>query len=372
MAIPDSCRIISADDHINPSPLIYGERLPKEFRDRAPRVERRGEQEVVVFEGKETPVSGLAGAAGARGKDLIELVKSKEKGRKGGFDPAARLEDMDFDGVDAQVLFGSGYGGGIEINSDNRSFRFAMMQVYNDWIAEFCTASPNRLVGIAEIPVWDAKLALEEASRCAKKGVRGVVIPAVPAYPESPPEDRPYTDPIYEELWAGLADLDLPINMHLGTRPITRGLAQQLMIGVSVNKSAMCEPIASFIFSGVLQRHPNLRVVSVESGIGWMAFLVQWMDHVFGRHGEHTKSPLTEPPSFYFHRQIFGTFIEDMVGVRNRDVIGVENIMWSSDYPHINSTWPESRKAIDAHFADVAEDEVRKMVGENAARVYKL
>ncbi|MCP4906514.1 MAG: amidohydrolase [bacterium] len=372
MSLPDPCRIVSADDHITPSPLIYGERLPKEFRDRAPRLESRGDRQVVIFEGSERPVSGLDAAAGARGKDLLELVSSKEKGRRGGFEPGPRIEDMDFDGVDVQVLFGSGYGGGIEINSSDRAFRFAMMQVYNDWLAEYCSAAPSRLVGIAEVPVWDPKLALEEASRCAKKGLRGVVVPAVPAYQESPPEDRPYTDPIYNDLWAGLADLDMPLNMHLGTRPVTRGLAEQLIIGIAVNKSAMCEPIASFIFSGALQRHPNLRVVSVESGIGWMAFFVQWIDHVWGRHREHTKSPLTEPPSFYFHRQVFGTFIEDKVGVRDRDVIGVENIMWSSDYPHINSTWPESRKAIEEHFEGVPDDEVRKMVGENAAKIYKV
>jgi predicted TIM-barrel fold metal-dependent hydrolase len=110
----------------------------------------------------------------------------------------------------------------------------------------------------------------------------------------------------------------------------------------------------------------------VESGIGWMAFLVQWMDATWHKHRHHTQSKLEEPPSFYFHRQVFGTFIDDVVGVRNRDVIGVDNIMWSSDYPHINSSWPRSREYIEKHFSDVPAAERAKMVGGNAARVYGL
>jgi predicted TIM-barrel fold metal-dependent hydrolase len=365
-------RIISADDHVNPPPTMYAERLPRELRDRAPRVERRGDREVLVFEGTERPFNSLSGSAGVDEKNIEVLSKTKEIGRRGGWDPAARIVDMDFDGVDAQVLFGSGDGGGIEIRTENRPLRFAMMQAYNDWLAEHCSVYPKRTVGIAEIPVWDIELAIAEAKRAAKRGLRGVLISAIPAYQESPPEDKPYTDPWYEPLWTVLEELNLPINMHLGTRPLTRGLMGNIMVQVSVNKSMMSEPIASFIFSGVLMRHPGLKVVSVESGIGWMAFLVQWMDATWRKHRHHTGSKLEEPPSFYFHRQVFGTFIDDVVGVRNRDVIGVDNIMWSSDYPHINSSWPRSREYIEKHFADVPPAERAKMVGGNAARVYGL
>jgi predicted TIM-barrel fold metal-dependent hydrolase len=365
-------RIISADDHVNPPATIYSERLPRDLRDRAPRVERRGDREVVVFEGTEKPFSNLQGSAGVDAKSIEVWSKSKKVGRRGGWDPAARIEDMDLDGVDAQVLFGSGDGGGIEIRSENRPLRFAMMQVYNDWLAEHCKAYPKRTVGIAEIPHWDIELAIAEAKRAAKLGLRGVLISAIPAYQDSPPEDKPYTDPYYEPLWSALEELRMPINMHLGTKPLTRGLLGNIMVQVSVNKSMMSEPIASFIFSGVLMRHPELKLVSVESGIGWMAFLVPWMDATWNKHRHHTQSKLEEPPSFYFHRQVFGTFIDDVVGVRNRDIIGVDNIMWSSDYPHINSSWPNSREYIEKHFGDVPEAERAKMVGGNAAHVYGL
>jgi len=365
-------RIISADDHVNPPPTMYAERVPEAWRDRMPRIERRGDRDLLVFEGNERPISLLEGSAGVASKDVQLLAKSKSEGRRGGWDPAARIEDMDFDGVDAQVLFGSGAGGGVALRTLERPLQLVMMRAYNEWLAEFCRACPQRLIGIGEIPIWDLDAALDEARRCAKLGLRGVLIPAVPAYADSPPGDRSYLDPGYERLWSALEDLNLPIHFHLGTRPVSRDVDKNLMVQISVNKTVMCEPIATFIFSGALQRHPKLKLISVESGIGWMAFLLPWMDHVFERHRWHTKSELSEPPSFYFHRQVLGTFIEDVVGVRNRDIIGVENIMWSSDYPHVNSSWPESRVYIEKHFGDVPSEERRMMVGGNAARLYGL
>ncbi|NRA08219.1 MAG: amidohydrolase [Myxococcales bacterium] len=364
--------IISADDHVNPPATMYAERVPEAWRDRMPRVEERDGRDMLVFEGKVTPFTVLEGSAGVASKDVVLLAKSKSDGRKGGWDPDARIEDMDFDGVEAQVLFGSGAGGGVAIRSLDRPMQEVMMRAYNDWIAEFCAAHPKRLLGVAELPIWDLDAAVAEAERGAKQGLCGVLIPAIPAYEDSPPEDLPYLDPHYERLWAALADLNLPVHFHLGTKPVSRGISQNLMVQISVNKTVMCEPIASFIFSGILQRHPNLKLVSVESGIGWMAFLLPWMDHVFDRHRYHTGSELEEPPSFYFHRQVFGTFIDDVVGVRNRDIIGVENILWSSDYPHVNSSWPSSREYIERHFGDVPADERRKMVRDNVLKLYGL
>lgn len=124
------------------------------------------------------------------------------------------------------------------------------------------------------------------------------------------------------------------------------------------------------LFSGVLERHPKLKVVSVESGVGWMAFLVPWMDNVYERHRHWTKLRLPEKPSHYFQRQVRATFIEDPVGVRERRTIGISVIMWSNDYPHSDSTWPHSRKAIDEQFAGVPAADRDAMVYGNAAALY--
>jgi predicted TIM-barrel fold metal-dependent hydrolase len=365
-------KIISGDDHVNPQPTIYAERVPKDWRERMPHVVTKGDTDFLLFEGTEKPFIRLDAVAGEDIKTVEFLSKSKEYGRRGGWEPAPRLEDMDFDAVDGQVLFGSGSGGGVPIRTLERPMQQVMMAAYNDWLAEFCSAAPNRLVGVAELPVWDVAASVAEARRCAKRGMKGVAIPPIAAYPDSPPGDKPYFDESYEPLWNVLEELNMPVHMHLGARSLGRGLEPHIMINVVANKSAMSEPIATFIFGGILQRHPKLKLVSVESGIGWMAFLVPWMDNTFNKHRWHTKSKLTEPPSFYFHRQVYGTFIDDEMGIRNRDIIGVENIMWSSDYPHINSSWPESRAFMDRHFKDCTAEERAKMVGGNAAKLYGI
>lgn len=364
--------VISADDHVNPPPTIYAERVPKDWRDRMPRVVNRNGQDFLAFEGTEKPFFLLDGAAGVDVKDVTLLAKTKSEGRRGGWDPDQRIVDMDFDGVDAQVLFGSGAGGGVAIRTLEKPMQAVMMLAYNDWLAEHCRAYPKRLIGMGELPIWDVEASIAEAKRCAKIGLRGVALPAIPAYPDSPPEDRSYFDPAYEPLWSVLEDLGMHVHMHLGTKALGRDVEKNLMVGITVNKSAMCEPIATFIFGGILMRHPKLKLVSVESGVGWMAFLVPWMDNVFARHRYHTKSPLKELPSVYFRRQVLGTFIDDEIGVRNRDVIGVESIMWSSDYPHVNSSWPQSQESIERHFGNVPADERARMVGGNAAKLYGL
>ncbi len=363
-------RVISADSHVNPLPTIFQEYTPAKFRDRAPRVEQRGDRQVMVFDGRESGATGLSSIAGTKYKDYKIQAKTFDVGRKGGFDPHARVEDMDLDSVDAEVL----YGGTVNLQTDDRDLRVALMQAYNDWLADFCKAYPDRLVGIAEIPTYDTDLAIAEATRIRKNGLRGVLIPAIPGIEGSwsTPADRPYTDSWYDPLWSCLADLEMPAHMHLGARPLTNGLASNLIVSVTCNKAMMMEPIASLIASGALERHPKLKIVSVESGIGWMAFTVPWMDKVWEKHRYWTESPLKETPSFYFHRQVLGTFIEDEVGVRERHVIGVENIMWSTDYPHADSTWPHSQQAIEADFQGVPEDEKRQIIGGNAARLYGL
>jgi len=365
-------KCVSADSHVNPPPTIYADRVPAELKERAPQVAKKDGKEVLRFEGREQKFMSLAGAAGADYAKLKTESDVAQKGHAGGWDPIARIKDMDTDGVDAEVLYGSGDGGGVEMKTTDRELRFAMMQVYNDWLAEYCSPNPARLVGIAEIPFWDINLAISEATRAKKLGLRGVLLPSIPAVDNSDAGDKSYIDPVYEPLWSALEDLEMPINFHLGGKPRTRGLEQMLLVSVTVNKAMMAEPMTSLIFSGVLTNHPKLKLVSVESGIGWMAFIVDWMDHSWERHRYHTNSPLDEKPSEVWRRHIYGTFIEDYVGVRERHTIGVNRIMWSSDYPHINSTWPKSQEYIARHLEDVPEDERRMIIADNCVELYNL
>ena len=366
-------KIISADSHVNPVPTMYAERLPARFRDRAPRLEQRGSSQVMVFEGQDKRFTLLTSAAGKKFEDYEFVGENFEDGRKGGWDPHARIEDMEIDGVDAEVLYGSALGGGSELRAEDPEFHYALMQAYNDWTADFCRAYPDRLVGIADIPFRDLDLAIAEAKRARDNGMRGVLVPAIPAFDGDPPENKPYTDPWYEPLWSALEDLQMPIHFHLGARPLTRGMReQQLIAALSCDKSMMSEPITSFIFSGALDRHPGLRIVSVEGEVGWMAFLVPWMDNMYERHRHWTGAHLPELPSFYFQRQVRGSFINDALGVRERHTIGLDCIMWSSDYPHSDSIWPHSQEWITENLAGVPADERHKIVCGNAVDLYGL
>ncbi len=208
-------RVISADSHVNPLPTMWAERVPARFRERAPRVERRQDAEVVVFEGKEQRFSALSASAGTEATK--QVGSSFEEGRKGGWDAVARIDDQDIDGVDAEVLFG----GTTSLRTEDHELRFALMQAYNDWLGDFVQTVPDRLVGIAEIPIWDLDLAMAEARRAREKGMRGVIIPGIPtlesAFSMSAP-GRPYIDPWYDPLWDLLEDLQMPVHMHLGAR----------------------------------------------------------------------------------------------------------------------------------------------------------
>lgn len=365
---------ISADSHVNPDPAIWRDYLPPALRDKAPQVESREDGQYVTFEGTEQRISLLSDAAGRRDKDMNKAVKDvKKEFKAGGWDPDIRLEDMKRDSVVAEVI----YGGTYTFQTSDLELRLAMTRAYNDWLAKLCRSHPDRLIGIAEIPTWDMELAAKEVFRAKELGHRGVLIPAIPTLegPWSTPADRPYTDPFWEPLWSVLEETEMSANMHLGPKPLTKGLTESsLMSHIVCNKAMMAEPICSVIFSGALQRHPKLKLVSVEGGIGWMAFIVEWMDRVFERHNAWQNSPLTEMPSHYFHQQVFGTFMEDVVGLRERELIGVDNIMWASDYPHSDSTWPHSRKSVEEQMseASVSAEDAYKITFGNAAKLYGI
>ena len=266
---------------------------------------------------------------------------------------------MDLDGVDAEVLYGGG-----PLNTEDLALRGASYTAYNAWLADFCRGAPGRLFGIAYLPMWDIDVAIEETRRAAKAGLRGVLIPTIP-------REKPYDDPTYKRFWKVLEELQLPAHIHTGVRA-PRFDGANFMVYMVMNKIGMCEPISLFIFSGILDRHPGLKLVAVEGGVSWCAWLVHYMDHIWERHRYWTESPIEQPPSYYFHRQVLATFMDDPPGVRERQLIGVGNIMWSSDYPHAETTWPHSREEIERHFAGVAEEEKYRIVCGNALDLYRI
>jgi predicted TIM-barrel fold metal-dependent hydrolase len=351
--------LVSADSHVNPPVTMWAEYLPRALRERAPRIEHADGGDFVVFEGARVQQLQLSDLAGVDPKDF-KLTGSN--GRVGSWNPEARLHDQDVDGVVAEVLYG---GVSPLTRSNDAKLRLEGVRAYNNWLGDFCSVAPTRLIGIAELPLTSIEEALAEMARAHRRGHRGVIISAFA------PKDS-WGDPYWDPLWAEAAERRLPVHFHLGARNYMPTADANFLVNVSMSKLACAEPIATFIFTGILQRNPNLRLVSVEGGVGWLAFFVSYVDHVFHKHRFWTNSPLTEEPSAYYRRQVRATFVDDPVGIRVRDVIGVDNIMWSSDYPHSETTWPNSVKLLKEQMVGVSTTDQTQIVRGNAATLYNI
>jgi predicted TIM-barrel fold metal-dependent hydrolase len=368
-------QLISSDSHVSEPPDLWVERLDLKYRDRAPRLVLNPEgQEGAYFIYEGYPPHNLAIGLGA-GRTPEELAAFLKTGtyadaRPGGWDPAQRLPDMELDGVEAEVLYTT-LGFRLFWLKD-AGLQRACFRVYNDWLAAYCSYAPRRLKGLALISLYDPKAGVQELERCAKLGLKGAMIWC------SPPADQAYSSEIYDPFWAAAQDLDMPVSLHAITGmeriPWEYG-AEKRAMRQTVTPHEIEKSFSILILSGVLERFPRLKIVSAENNCGWLPYYLQRMDRGFARFGPSgTVTPwptkLTLKPSEYFRRQMYCTFIDDSFGVASRHWIGVDNIMWSSDYPHTASTWPHSRDIITRDFKDVSEVEKRKIVRENAAQLY--
>jgi predicted TIM-barrel fold metal-dependent hydrolase len=368
-------QLISSDSHVSEPPNLWVERIDTKYRDRAPKVVINPEgQEGAYFVYEGYPPHNLAIGLGA-GKTPEELAEFLKTGtyadaRPGGWDPSQRLEDMELDGVEGDVLYTT-LGFRLFWLKD-AGLQQACFRVYNDWLAEYCSYAPKRLKGLALISIYDPQEGAKELQRCAKMGLKGAMIWC------SPPEDRPYSSPLYDPFWAAAQDLDMPLSLHAITGmeriPWEYG-AEKRAMRQTVTPHEIEKSFSILILSGVLERFPRLKIVSAENNCGWLPYYLQRMDRGFRRFGPSgTLTPwptkLTLKPSEYFQRQMYCTFIDDPFGVATRHWSGVDNLMWSSDYPHTASTWPHSRDIIDRDFKDVSEEEKWKIVRGNASKLY--
>ena len=364
--------IISSDSHVFEPPDLWTERIDTAFRTRAPRLQRVGDVDHLVVEDQQTIAGiGLISNAGAR-FDAPETISDHgrfEDVHTGGYDPQQHLKDMQIDGIAGEILYPSQ--GLFYYKVADSQLMSAIFRTYNDWLAEFCQTDPDRLKGIAMINLDDVQDGIHELQRTARLGFAGAMIT------EYPPEDRRYDRPEYEPFWAAAQDLDMPLSLHTATRRqgINSGMAQRTLHDASRRATKVFLPATSMcdmIFAGVFERYPNLKLAIVEFELAWVPHLLQTMDYTYReRHEEALYRFQGELlPSDFVHRNVFLSFQEDAVGIRLRDFIGVENIMWGSDYPHSESTFPRSREILDRILHGVSADERAKIVGENTARLY--
>lgn len=296
----------------------------------------------------------------------------KAAGRPGEHDPSERLKDMDIDGVEAEVLY-TNIDGGSTFYGIKDGGRLAAFQAFNNASFDFSAADPKRLLVVYIVPLADMDEAVKEVHRLAGQGARAIMLPPYPT-------DLgllPYFDSHYDRLWGAIQETGIPISQHVGANAACWNIMDYDTTGAkgifqSLPPIMMAEVLANWIVGGVFVRFPKLKVVMVESGLGWIPYYLERLDTMQGRHGWSNYDMIKEKPSTYWHQNMMATFEEDTFGVANRDVLGVGNLMWATDYPHPDCTWPESQKVLDTHFSDIPPDEARQIVGGNAARVYHL
>jgi uncharacterized protein len=372
----DVVRIISADSHVDIEEARVLANLPdryhQDFRDcRLRMFQRMTEQKPHKLRKQAADQQETHTPPG-----LVPRERPWEAaGRPGARDPVARLEDMDIDRVEAEVLYTDAAAGASFYEMADPAGTLAAFQAFNSAAVEFASHDPKRLLPVYLVPIHDIVAAVAEVSRLAAEGARAVHVPLYPVDLGF----APYWDRVYDPLWSAIAEQDLVVSQHVGALDyLTTVVAAHDPTPVkgifqSLPPIFMAESLAGWIVSGVFERHPRLRVVLVEAGLGWIPYMLDRLDRMQHRHGwQHFDMPIKEMPSSYWRRNMAATFEEDELGIFLRDRIGVENLMWATDYPHPDSTWPESQQVIARHFAHVPADEMRSIVGGNAARLYGL
>jgi predicted TIM-barrel fold metal-dependent hydrolase len=346
---------------------LWLERLDRKFRDNAPRViKNEGGGAPYQFVGPGIHPLTVAGvfAAGRSGNELREHMRhGYEAARPSGWDPVERLKDQDLDGVVAEVLYSSL--GIVLFNLKDAELQRACLRVYNDWLAEFCAHAPSRLAGIGLYSLADLP-DVSEIERCAKKGLKGILILA------SDNNELPYSDERFDPLWRAASETAMPVSLH---KPLVSGMpltpAMPTMADLQIHVIHVVEQcVTRLVYGGVFERFPKLKIVSAENDVGWIPNWVNRLDHVHSKMPNQRQLPLK--PSEYVRRGVWATFQDDPLGPATWKFFGEGNYMWASDFPHADSTFPNSLKTIEENFAGVPPAVTNKIVYENANRLYGI
>jgi predicted TIM-barrel fold metal-dependent hydrolase len=387
-------RLLTSDCHFLPPPSL-AEELPEPYRRYFLHLERRDDGVYLVKPGAPMQADPVTGPlyinpsvasinSGVKVKDpedeteLARLVQGDvARDSRPSFKLADLIVELEADGVHGGVLITSVVGPTGDIDAD-----VALCQLVNDWVSEECEGALDRFAPGIQLPLMSIGESIKELERAAGLGLRPALLPDVlPA--------RHWLDPAWEPLWEAAEGLGIPISMHVsdarGGWPWSMATAFAPGVGITgsfaIASVGMAETALWLAGGGILERHPDLKVVFTECGAGWLAWAMQYFDECYlGRFGNEYLTDMGMPnmrhcefpPSFYLKRQTAFTFMNDPVAVQNRMFTGIDSLMWGNDWPHTEGTHPHSIEAIKSQFAGVTDAEVRAVVHDNAARVFRL
>ena len=369
-------RYYSCDSHVVEAREVF-DGLDRQFGSRAPRIEHdyKGKAgDWLVFPGMSAVPVGRLGIAGNRldNPKTSELISRGYEGLNPGVkDPHKRLDEQDLDGIVGEVMYPSLNMFTFAI--PDQDVAKAVFMRHNDWVLDYCSVAPERLIGIGCLGLPDVDVALAEMERAATRGVRGFAIPAH----VSP--DRPYCHEDYDRFWAAAQDFGVPLTMHIftgssldGGMPEHWGTPGGTIKGYTMAQTTVINTMIDLICGGVCERFPGLEFVISEFETGWVAQTLQRLDHAAYRTPNFAVDYLTMKPSEYFRRQFHVTFEDDEAGILTRHMIGIECLLWGNDYPHHDAIWPHSMKILDETMADVPADERERMCFSNTVDLYSI
>ena len=387
---PNKYQMISADCHLN-EPLAMFDLVELQYRDRTPRRDIRDDgSEWLITEGNRPQmVRPPASSAGSQTQQSFERSEHNRPPRSrmeaedirrsaAGRTVEERLVDQALDGVDAELLFPNL--GLLCWATPDPVFGMAMCRAWNRWAYEHCGTHMQgdnpRLLPMALLSTGDLDGAMAEVRWAAEHGFRGVCLGNQPVYGPNSVGKLQYNDAVFEPMWSLIEEVGLVVTFHVSTGKDPRAVGGEggaIINYVCHSMETTIEPLVQLISSGVLERHPRLRAGLVESGIGFVPWLMEAMDHAYRAHHFWVRPVIPELPSTYFMRQCFATFQEDRHGLADAERLGiVDNLLWANDYPHHEGSWPHSAAAIERTMGHLSDDSRAKILGGNAARNFGL
>lgn len=362
--------LISVDDHIIEPPNVWVDRLPAKHREAGPRVVEEADREWWYYEDKRCDTMGLNAVAGKPPETwAVDPVRYSDMIRSC-YDPKVRADDMRLDGVVGSVCFPTlpRFAGTLFLEFKDKELADLCVKAYNDWMfEEWCAAAPSLYIPMIITQLWDPRLAAQEIRRCAAKGARCVTLPESPDPLRLPSFFTDHWDPV----WDALSETGLVVNLHIGTsgKLVSPSRDAPFHVLIMLAQAGAASAMVGLLESPVLRKFPTLQIVLSEGGLGWIPAQLERCDRMWERH-RHWARLDDLKPSDLFRRNMYGAFVDDSVGLALRDRVGVDRILWESDFPHVETAWPQSQDLIKTLTQGMPDDEIEMITNGNARRLY--
>jgi predicted TIM-barrel fold metal-dependent hydrolase len=395
MTVTEIPPIVDVDAHVVEPADVWSSRLPARYREAGPHIrylpsgqpkldggmyiEEPGTEGPDVawwfYEDRKYSIKRLIAAAGYPADEITMQGVTYDEMRPGCWQPAMRIADNELNGVQAQLCYPNypRFCGQIFMHGKDKELSLLCVQAYNDWmVEEWCGGSGGRLIPLCLIPLWDVQLAAAEVRRNAARGVRAVAFSELPTYLGLPSIHSGYWDPFFR----ACEETGTVVCMHIGSGTKTPQASPDApdAVGATILFGNSAASMTDFMYSGVLVKFPGLKLMYAEAQIGWVPYLLERADDVWETHRGWSNGQRTcpEPPSTYYYKHIYSCFFKDAVGVEMLEKVGLDNIMFETDYPHQDGTWPGSVKAAREQFGYLDEVAIRKIARGNAIKLFGL